>query len=343
MAQTVRSDAGTFHVLWIEPPLPSASSDVTLLNSSGQAPELIVSEDEIDIVRTPSPMDKVKTKLAAWSWAREQGLDEFGGPNWIPLLSCHGDSSRSPSGAHSPRADEPYAPPNTERPSGASSAKHSAPHSPGPEEHDITGPDDDEEEDHPLELKVKASLARPAPTLPPSLQKNQGVYLSIPIQPSQSESSSPGASKLINPISRELSNLPIEDTHFKGHKNSLVLLHKRKDEGKMNQQLMNSRDSVILARSKFDSPNPKSVLDSKSSWSRRGALSPILDASPPDTRVQGSLRAMEKFMEAPERREPKPQARIGDEAHPDEHTDCPICKVERPRWFEANCKKGHFM
>ena len=334
MAQTVRSESGTFQVLWIEPAPSSSSSDVTLLDSTGHPAELIVSEDDVTILRTPSPMDKVKTKLAAWSWAREQGLEtEHGGPNWIPLLSCDDRLSQSV------LTDEPYAPPNTERPSGASSAKHSAPHSPPLEAYDTPGAD--EEEDHPLELKVKASFPRPASTIPPSLRKTQGDYLSLPIQKSRSTPSSPGASKSTKAISRELSSIPIEDSHFKTHKDSLVLLQRRKDEGKMNQQLMNSRDSVILARSKFDSPYPKSVLDAKPARSRD--LSPIPDASPPDARVQASLRAMEKAMEAPERRERKSKEKSVDRTHPDEHVGCPICEVERPRWFEANCKKGQFM
>ena len=328
-AQTVRSDSGMFQVLWVEPPPSSSSSDVTLLNSTGQPAELIIFEDDITILRTPSPMDKVKTKLAAWSWAREQGLEtEHGGPNCIPLLSCDDGVSQSLP------TDEPYAPPNTERPSGTSSAKHSAPHSPPLEAYDTPGAEEDEE-DHPLELKVKASFSRPAAILPPSLQKTQGDYLSLPIQKSRSTPSSPGASRPINIISREPSNVSIEDAHFKTHKDSLVLLQRRKDEGKMNQQLMNSRDSVILARSKFDSPYPKSVLDLKPPWTRD--LSPIPDASPPDARVQAGLRAMEKVME---RRERKPRERSVDRTHPDEHVGCPICEVERPRWFEANCKKG---
>jgi hypothetical protein len=236
--------------------------------------------------------------------------------------------------------DEPYAPPNTERPSGASSAKHSAPHSPPLEAYDTPGADDDEE-DHPLELKVKASFSHPASTIPPSLRKAQGDYLSLPVQKSRRTPSSPGASKPIKIISREPSNVSIEDAHFKAHKDSLVLLQRRKDEGKMNQQLMNSRDSFVLNRSKFDSRYPKSVLDAKPAWSRD--LSPIPDASPPDARVQASLRAMEKVMEAPERRERKSKEKSVDRTHPDEHVGCPICEVERPRWFEANCKKGQFM
>lgn len=337
MAQTVRSDAGTFQILWIDPPASSCSSDVTLLDSSGQGPGLIISGDEDIGIGTPSPMDRVRTKLAAWSWAREQGLDsEHGGPNWIPLLPCHDDVYQSPSGIHSPPSDEPFAPPNTERPSGASSAKHSAPHSPGPEEYDPSNVED-EDEDHPLELKVRAPLARPPFTIPPSLRKSQGDYLSLPVQQSE------GSQTALKPISRELSNLPLEETHFKTHKNSLVLLHKQKDEGRMNQHLLNSRDSIVLTRSKLNTRYPKQMLDTKSTWSRHGALSPILDASPPDPQVEASLRTMERIMEGPERRQRRAQANFVDEAHPDEHVGCPICETERPRWCEAICKTGHFM
>lgn len=332
VAQTVHSDSGTFQVLWIEPPPSSSNSDVTILDSTGYPAELTVPDNGVTILRTPSPMDKVKTKLAAWSWAREQGLEtEHGGPNWIPLLSCDDRISQSVS------TDEPFAPPNTERPSGASSAKHSAPHSPPLEAYDTPGVDEDEE-DHPLELKVKASLSRPASILPPSLQKTQRDYLSLPIQKARSTPTSPGASKPVNIISREPSNVSIESAHFKTHKDSLIFLQRRKEEGKMNQQLMNSRDSVILARSKFDSPYPRSVLDLKPAWTRD--LSPIPDASPPDVRVQANIKTMEKAMDAPERSGRRAQEKSTDRAHPDEHFGCPICEVERPRWFEANFKKG---
>jgi hypothetical protein len=343
MAQTVRSDASTFQVLWIEPPKSSCSSDVTFFDSSGHPAELAVSNEEGEqIARTPSPMDKVRTKLAAWSWLREHGLDsEHGGPNWIPLLSHQDDATHSPPGMHSPPSDEPFAPPNTERQSGASSAKHSAPHSPGPEDQDPSTVDEDEEE-QPLELKLKASQARPVSTLPPSLKKSQGDYLSLPALQYRSRSEDEGTQAPIKPISREFSNLSAEDTHFKAHKDSVLLIHKRKEEGNMNQNLMNSRDSIDLTRSKLDSQYTKGSAV-KSVRNRPGTLSTILDASPPDPRVEASLKAMEKFVEATKRKEKEAHAKSADEAHSDDHVGCPICETERPREFEAKCKKGHFM
>ena len=344
MAQTVRSDTGTFQVLWIEPPMSSSSSDVTLLDSSGRPVELFPpSEESTQIARTPSPMDKVKTKLAAWSWLREHGLDsEHGGPNWIPLLSCHDEISHSPPGMHSPPSDEPFAAPNTERQSGASSAKHSAPHSPGPEDLDTSTIGEDEE-DHPLELKVKPSPACPASTTPPSLKKRQGDYLSLPVLQHRSKLEDDGSHISVKRISRELSNLPAEETHFKTHKDSLVLLHKHKEEGNMNQHLINSRASIILTRSKLDSQHPKSVPASKSARSSPGTLSTILDASPLDPRMEASLRAMEKFVEATKREEKQAQAKCADQSSSDDHVGCPICETEGPREFAAKCKKRHFV
>ena len=346
-AQTVRSDSGTFQVLWVEPPPSSSSSDVTLLESSGMSPELVVSEGDIDILRTQSPMDKVKTKLAAWSWAKEQGLEtEHGGPNWIPLLSFDAEGSQQPTGNHTPRTDEPFAPPNTERPSGASSAKHSMNHSPQAGGSDTLDADDDEDE-QPLELKVKATLSRPPSAPPQNYRKPSADYLSLPIQQSRSTPSSPSGTRHTKAISRQLSNLPASETHFQTHRDSVILSHLRQTEGRMNQHLMNSRDSVVLTRSKFHDRYPKPAVDPRVSWARVGrvgrALSPIPDASPPDARIQSGLRAMAKVADALERKEGKGQANEFDGANPGEHEGCPIYEVERPRWFQANCKKGAFV
>lgn len=52
---------------------------------------------------------------------------------------------------------------------------------------------------------------------------------------------------------------------------------------------------------------------------------------------------MEEAIEAPKRRERMARVGLDGQDHPDEHAGCPICEVERPRWFEAKYKKGPFV
>ena len=332
MAQTVQSDSGIFQMLWEEPPPSSSSSIVSLLDSSAPGPELVMIEGAESVSRAPSPMSKVKTKLAAWSWAREQGLEnEDGKPRWVPLLSLEDGHSRHRSREDSNKGEEPLGPPNTAKTSNASSAKRSEPQTPVSEVGAADAEDDDE--DQPLELKVRATLCRP-PTRHTHFPDID--YLDIPIQQSHSTPSSPGGMRHTKSISRQPSNLAAEDAHFKTHRDFLELIRRRENEIKMNQELMNSRDSTILTRAKFDARYPKTALD-RPAGTRTRDLSPISDASPPDAHAQAGLRAMVRVVDG---RLPKQKA--GHEAHSDKHVGCPIYEVERPRWFEENCKRGGF-
>lgn len=339
--QTVRSDSGIFEVLWEEPPSTS-SSCLTLFESSDVEAEPVTNGSCGTFGRANIQMDKVKTKLAAWSWAREHSLlDEHGNPKWIPLLSFEMRDSQRPSSSHTPRSEGPLCPPNTERPSGASSGKHSdvssgkhsATRSP-PGEHEIQAEDDDDDGDEPIELKIEATLS-----LPPK-DKLQGIpsdYLDVPVSQSRSIPSSPGGYKHTKAISRQLSNLAAEDEHFKSHRDSLVLLRKReREEETMNQTLTNSQDSMILTRLKFETRYPNSGVPTRPGWRHIRELSPIPDASPPDScrHSGGKMTVGDKSV-----RQGDTKPRESD-IHPNEHINCPICEVERPRWFEANIKKG---
>ena len=341
-AQMLRADSGTFQVLWQEPPPSGSSGAVTLLERPTVGAQQCASEFDGPVTRASSPMDKVKTKLAAWSWARERGLtNEHGKPKWLPLLAIEeDDTSHCTPSIHTPQSEDPVAPPNTERPSGASSARHSAPRSP-PGEAEIAADPEDDEEDQPIELKVRAKFSRlpSAPSLfPPS------DYLDVPTQQSHSTPSSPGGTRHTIAISRQLSNLAAEETHFQTHRDSVILTKRHKhDEERTNQQLMNSHDSIILTRPKFDTRYPKAVSDSRHTSSRVRDLSPLPDASPPDARRQSGLSAMLKIADSPASREQKVGKGGHADAHPEEHEGCPIYEVEQPRWFEANCKKGVFI
>ncbi|KAI6877720.1 hypothetical protein KC360_g3254 [Hortaea werneckii] len=74
--QTVYSGGTMYHILWEEPPQSDTDSDTTLVvEESLETPQVVEADSDsilAHISRSPSPMGKVRTKLAAWSWAKEQ-------------------------------------------------------------------------------------------------------------------------------------------------------------------------------------------------------------------------------------------------------------------------------
>ncbi|KAI7619977.1 hypothetical protein KC343_g8526, partial [Hortaea werneckii] len=74
--QTVYSGGTKYQILWEEPPQSDTDSDTTLIMKENLETPQVVEPDSDSILarisRSPSPMGKVRTKLAAWSWAKEQ-------------------------------------------------------------------------------------------------------------------------------------------------------------------------------------------------------------------------------------------------------------------------------
>ena len=308
MAQTMQSDLGTCQMLWEEPPSSSSGSTVTLLEDT-------TIEDSSNGLSThntgmPNPlMEKLKTKLTAWTWERERAGNFEERPRWIPLMKFD-EHRRGRSSDHLSSPELPPGPPNTERHSGQSSAKHSTPQTPAVAE-------TDEEDENPIELKIKSAAvdhtaehsARHAPM--------KDDYLTVPLR----RYSVPTSSS----VPHQLSNLAAEDTHFQFHRDSIDLqrqrMRLREVEGNMNQHLMNARDSFVLAQAKFDVKYPRPLLSSSAiGFGRFGGLSPILDASPP----AGSNWPSERT----------DSSSISPTVAKEEHSNCPICEVDRPRWFE---------
>ncbi|KAK4542594.1 hypothetical protein LTR36_006642 [Oleoguttula mirabilis] len=340
--QTVCSGSSTYQMLWDEPSRSSSDSDVTLFEEADvpgvNEPEVTEPDDSLlaHISRTPSPMRKATTKLAAWFWAREQEQGEDSDSHSVPLMATDHDVRHMPSSRVTPpvEVEDPPAPPNTAKTSGASSARHSGPQSPY-EDDDIAqdtieeGVEEverdrhDEEGDSPIELRFRSTLSR-VRSMPPSAD-----YLAVPSN-SLGLPTSPGGAR----FSRQLSNLAAEDEHFQGHRDSVDLYHRREREEELNNQLMATRDSFVLAKTKYDHKHPKVGGGGTAiQYSRFGGLSPIMDASPPESRIQLGLQSMSKLAtEAKKMR--------AEEAHPEEHVGCAIYEVERPRWFEANCKRA---
>ena len=153
-AQTVQSPSGVFQVLWEEPGAPSTrSSFLTLLDPAAAPPDLVFFPDDDDNdrhdedddkaparPRAPSPMENATTKLAAWTWARQQHP-------WLPLLSLDPPLSHQD---HSPGPQSPLPPPNIQHPS------HAHARSPSSSTDSL-----------PLELAL-APRPRSAPRAPPS-------------------------------------------------------------------------------------------------------------------------------------------------------------------------------
>ncbi|KAI6796079.1 hypothetical protein KC327_g15447 [Hortaea werneckii] len=150
--QTVYSGGTEYHILWEEPPQSDTDSDTTLImEESLETPQVVEPDGDsilAHISRSPSPMGKVRTKLAAWSWAKEQeklGMedeqdeDEAGqaggrGKATSHLMPAAGATCLLSTRRRSPIEDAtgsegPPAPPNTLK-SGASSAQRSAPQTP---------------------------------------------------------------------------------------------------------------------------------------------------------------------------------------------------------------------
>ncbi|RMZ11210.1 hypothetical protein D0860_03482 [Hortaea werneckii] len=151
--QTVYSGGTKYQILWEEPPQSDTDSDTTLIMEESLETPQVVEPDSDSILahisRSPSPMGKVRTKLAAWSWAKEQeelGMededdeDEAGQGGGRAKATSHlmpaagatcllSTRRRSPINGSTGGSEGPPAPPNTEK-SGASSAQRSAPQTP---------------------------------------------------------------------------------------------------------------------------------------------------------------------------------------------------------------------
>ncbi|KAI6872496.1 hypothetical protein KC338_g469 [Hortaea werneckii] len=152
--QTVYSGGTKYQILWEEPPQSDTDSDTTLIMEENLETPQVFEPDSDSILghisRSPSPMGKVRTKLAAWSWAKEQeelGMEDEdeeevgqqGGRGQATSLlmpaaaaaaaTCLLSTRRRSPIEDATGSEGPPAPPNTVK-SGASSAQRSAPQTP---------------------------------------------------------------------------------------------------------------------------------------------------------------------------------------------------------------------
>lgn len=362
-AQTVHSDLGVYQMMWEDSPPSSSGSGVTVFHEPAVGIDFI--RDEISRgspIIAPSPMmEKVKTKLTAWNWERDLGgetPEERSG--WLPLMDTE---CRRCSSDRTPSHEQPPNPPNTAR----SSAKASKAQSPAPE----SPYEEDEEEElewPPVEIRVKGILAtaRPHTAQPTRATTPTNDYLSQP----RRHNSLPASPS----IPRNLSNLAEEEAHFQSHRDSVEItrghLKRRQTEGRPNSLLFAARDSFTLAKTKLETrskpypmetgyleiPYRRAASQPHISWNRFGGLSPIPDASPPNASkfsLASAASLVKEHSPGPSPGEAAVEAQQGETrgegtraelraeeevecSRVDEHENCPICKCNQPRWFEAN-------
>jgi hypothetical protein len=293
--------------------------------------------EDLPVDIPPSPLlERVKTKLTAWSWEMEkaQDADEQSAarfhPRALPFIQAR---SRSPSEG----LEVPSPPPNTERHSGQSSCRHSTQRTSAAEE-ELTVAERDalralgsgtpEMEDTDLEDEEEEDEAD---LLIPQLKpKVDSLY--------QETNTKPGVSALDRPSMwpprTSCPALPAE-THFQSHRNSVELArdrrHTQEMAGKLNQSLMNVRDSFVITKSKLSGRYPVTSPSSSSNLHR-------LKQHPPLQSPGLSLRsqnlspflAMNSSAAANPVEPPRPLPPTLQE-----HGDCPICEVDRPEWIRA--------
>lgn len=310
-ALTVCSSGSMDWMLWEEP--TNAIDGVPVIEEESDRLAAASEDDglQVNVSRASLSLDQIRTRLAAWSWAREHDRDDEY-PHWIPLLAV--DRSAS-----SEITEGTLAPPNTERGSLACSTLHSNLHSP------VLGEEDDgEEDDDPPSLEVKykykVTLSGPQPV----------DYVSLPKAAPHSLPISPLGTPYQDPLHH---HHHLDDDHFLLHRDSVELSRQQLNgeaEAKMNPNLMTTSDSFLLTRSRYAGDHQshlKSGLTLGSSggtaaWHRMGGLPTIPEANMKG--LEGRRRASSAG--------PRKRAGLW---HPDEHSDCAIYEIERPRWFEG--------
>jgi hypothetical protein len=305
----------------------------------------------------PSPLvERVKTKLTGWSWEMEKAEEEDDESPMQPYSRKHFASQGKPrslsGGVHVPSP-----PPNTQHHSRQSSSRHSIPQSSDADEEYTSHGDDlqsdghagtpedfgfDHEDEDEDEEKDDDEAELSMTELEQSTEQEHGEIDTI----SQAHRTSrPGmgpprsSCPAFASASRRFSNLTGEEAHFQAHRNSVDLARERKHmqdlAGKLNQSLMNARDSFVVTKSKLGTRPPVSSPSSSSNLERLGQHTSSVEREP-SMRVQNlsAFLAMNTSAAA-KLAEPPKTVRHSSE----EHDDCPICETDRPEWTRSKHKK----
>ncbi|KAK5141995.1 hypothetical protein LTR04_002371 [Oleoguttula sp. CCFEE 6159] len=274
--QTIESNNSLYEIFWEE------SVDLQEEEDEDEEDEESASSDTSSEYRmddTNHPefrgIEKVNTKLVAWSWAGGQGQDnnededddEDTGPGLFGFeTKYYDDDTWTPTAGISFANDELPAPPNSERPSHSSSRTQSRP----------------------------PSEASPEETFRP---QRSSTYFDR--APASTLLSVPGRADHVvdaiackrTPLSlaRQLSNLPPTQARFTGHRDSVAVTRLRVTQlgagGGAASDFQNARDSIAVTKARLQrTPTPHLAaprLSPRPQHVAFGALSPIPDGSPP--------------------------------------------------------------
>ena len=135
-------------------------------------------------------------------------------------------------------------------------------------------------------------------------------------------------------ISRQPSTLAEEETFLKTHRDSVDLAHERLNadrQDKPNPQLLTTRDSMIISKQRLDRYPNTHVLDNRTGLVNVAALSPILDACPPDVHSPHATISQQKRRSVRLRASTETDKTAEISGHIRSDEGCPIYEVERPR------------
>ncbi|PPJ54482.1 hypothetical protein CBER1_02523 [Cercospora berteroae] len=283
--QTINSDLGTYKMMWEDEPSPgSGGSTGTMLGQPSCEEHLLPTDSPGDgRLVAPTPMlEKVRSRLTAWTWERQQSPENNAG--WLPLLDTAGQR-RAMTSDHSDSHELPPGPPNTALHSG----EPSRPHSSG------KFPMEEDGSEQPIEIRSRGVIAA-RPKLHTAHQTRAPSPMNEDSLAPPRRNSLPASPT----IPRQLSNLALEDLRFKSHRDSVEITRghiwieglEHRSRERPNSLLLASRDSFKLAKNRMDAPWPRATASethavfkpagSSIQWSRFGGLSPIPDRSPPN-------------------------------------------------------------
>ncbi|KAK4891385.1 hypothetical protein LTR27_010039 [Elasticomyces elasticus] len=349
-AQTVSCGSSTYQLVWEEPPSTQGSeSDTTLIEDidadeeGSQGSMTAREQQENDEDSDSGSRLKLPVMLVEALDRRAESEDRpYGPPNTEkPSASSSAKHSRTqtPRGIKFALDDEEDDPEQADDDDILNADKRvqeaEDKHARGSDEEEVQEADDeaeadqdDDEEEQPVELRFKSAFHKLRSLSMPSTTD----FLTVAEQ-AQHNSSSPMGDRAGSSIPRLLSNLSAEDKRFTRHRDSLDLNHDRIErEARMNQLLMTTQDSFVMAKLKYKSKYPHST----GQFSRFGGLSPIADASPPDAgRSIGPAgmaqvaKRLEKAVEDP------PKKHDGHIHWAGQHE-----VVVRPKWYKAKYMKG---
>ncbi|TKA79090.1 hypothetical protein B0A49_01217 [Cryomyces minteri] len=287
--QTIESNNSLYEIFW-EEDVDLQEEEDEAEEDEGSSSSDTSSEYRMDDTNHPEfrGIEKVNTKLVAWSWAggqcQDNNEDEDDDEDTSPGLfgfetKYYDDDIWTPTVGISFANDEIPAPPNSERPSHSSSRTQSRPQSEAsPEE--------------PFRPRRDSTYFDKAPA---------STLLSVPGNADRAI-----AGKR-NPLSlaRQLSNLPPAQARFTGHRDSVAVAKERRGRKAATTPTPTpalparlQRDSIAVTKARLQrtrAPHPAALrLSPRPQRVAFGALSPIPDGSPPTPHPPHSLQRRQR-------------------------------------------------